>query len=75
MAIYINVDNCRLGFRTVYASVVGFAILVSAYLAFYGCLSDYMYILSTVIIELIIDMFTGFIIALDYYIISRFTAL
>lgn len=75
MVIYVNVDNCRLGFRTVYASVVGFAILVSAYLAFYGCLSDYMYILSTVIIELIIDMFTGFIIALDYYIISRFTAL
>ena len=38
MVIYVNVDNCRLGFCPVHAAVAGFAILVSAYLAFYRCL-------------------------------------
>nr|DAL91218.1 MAG TPA: hypothetical protein [Caudoviricetes sp.]DAQ84674.1 MAG TPA: hypothetical protein [Caudoviricetes sp.] len=42
MIIYVNVDNCRLGFCTVYAAVAGFVILASTYLAFYGCLYAYM---------------------------------
>nr|DAZ66162.1 MAG TPA: hypothetical protein [Caudoviricetes sp.] len=42
MVIYVNVDNCRLGFCTVYAAVAGFVILVSVYLALYGRLYDYM---------------------------------
>lgn len=75
MVIYVNVDNCRLRFCPVYAAVVGFAILVSAYLTFYSHLYAYMCILSTVIIELILGIFTSFIIALAYYIVSRFTAL
>nr|DAO32670.1 MAG TPA: hypothetical protein [Caudoviricetes sp.]DAP83558.1 MAG TPA: hypothetical protein [Caudoviricetes sp.] len=41
MVIYVNVDKCRLGFCTVYAAVVGFIILVSVYLTFYGCLYAY----------------------------------
>lgn len=75
MFIYVNVDNCQLGFCQVYAAVVGFVILVSAYLAFYGCLSDYMCILSTANTKLILGMFTGFMMALGYCIISWFTAL
>lgn len=75
MVIYVNVDNCRFGFCPAYAAVAGFAILVSAYLAFYSCLYAYMCILSTVNAKLILGIFTSFIIALAYYIVSRFTAL
>lgn len=75
MVIYVNVDNCRLGFCTVYAAVAGFVILASAYLAFYSRLYAYMCILSTVIIKLILGTFTGFIMASGYCIVSRFTAL
>ena len=69
MIIYVNMDNCRLGFCTVYAAVAGFAILASAYLTLYSRLYDYMCILSTVIIELILGTFTGFIMASSYYIV------
>jgi len=75
MVIYVNVDKCRIGFCTVYAAVVGFVILASAYLAFYSRLHAYMCILSTVNAKLILGIFTSFIIALAYYIVSRFTAL
>nr|DAM91996.1 MAG TPA: hypothetical protein [Caudoviricetes sp.] len=74
MVIYVNVDNCRLGFCTVYAAVAGFVILVSTYLAFYSRLYAYMCILSTVNVKLILDTFTGFIMASGYCIIYRFTA-
>jgi hypothetical protein len=75
MVIYVNVDNCRLGFCTVYVAVAGFVILASAYLTFYSHLYAYMCILSTVIIELILGIFTSFMMALGYCIISWFTAL
>lgn len=75
MIIYVNVDKCRIGFCTVYAAVVGFVILTSAYLAFYSRLYDYMCILSTVIIKLILGTFTGFIMASSYYIVFRSIAL
>lgn len=42
MIIYVNMDNCRLGFCPVYAAVVGFVILASVYLTLYGCLYAYM---------------------------------
>ena len=103
MVIYVNVDNCRLGFCPgfrlhlfwiasgglvcepflhadflavclVYVAVAGFVILASAYLAFYGRLYAYMCILSTVNVKLILDTFTGFIMASGYCIIYRFTA-
>ena len=75
MIIYVNVDKCRIGFCTVYAAVVGFVILASAYLAFYSRLYAYMCILSTLIIKLILDTFTGFIMASSYYIVFRSIAL
>lgn len=75
MIIYVNVDNCRFGFCPDHAAFTGFVILVNAYLAFYGRLYDCMCILSTVNAKLILDTFTGFIMASDYCIISRFTAL
>lgn len=75
MFIYVNVDKCRLGFCTVYAAVAGFVILVSAYLTFCNRLYVCMCILSTVYIKLILGTFTGFIMALGYYIISRHAAL
>ena len=75
MIIYVNVDNCQLGFCPVYASVAGFTILVSAYLTFYSHLYAYMCILSTINAKLILDMFTGFIMVSGYCIISQFTAL
>nr|DAM66627.1 MAG TPA: hypothetical protein [Caudoviricetes sp.] len=75
MVIYVNVDNCRFGFCPVYATVAGFVILVSAYLAFYSRLYAYMWILLTVIIELILDTFTGFIMVSGYCIKFWFIAL
>lgn len=59
----------------VYAAVVGFVILASTYLAFYGCLYAYMCILSTVNAKLILGTFTGFIMVSGYCIMSRFTVL
>lgn len=104
MIIYVNVDNCRIGFcpglrlhlfriasgglicepflhavflavRPAYAVLAGFVILVSAYLTFCNRLYVCMCILSTVYIKLILGTFTGFIMALGYYIISRHAAL
>lgn len=75
MVIYANADNCRLGFCPAYAAVAGSVALVSVYLTFYGCLYVYMCILSVIIIELILDTLTGFIMALGYCIISLFAVL
>lgn len=75
MVIYVNVDNCRLGFCTVYAGVAGFVILVSVYLTLYSRLYACMCILSTATVKLILDMFTGFIMASSYYIVFRSIAL
>ena len=75
MFICVNADNCQLGFCPVYASVAGFVILASVYLAFYRRLYAYMCILSTVNVKLILGTFTGFIMASGYCIISRFTTL
>lgn len=74
MVIYVNVDNCRLGFCTVYAVVAGFAILASAYLTFCSRLYAYMCILSTVNAKLILGTFTGSIMSLSYYIAFRLIA-
>lgn len=73
MVIYVNVDNCRLGFRPGRAAVAGAYLckcLFDALRLFIAC----MCILSTATAKLILGTFTGFVMALSYYIISRLTA-
>lgn len=74
MVIYVNVDNCRLGFRPGRAAVAGAYLckcLFDALRLFIAC----MCILSTANVKLILGTFTGFIIVSAYYIVSRFTTL